>query len=364
MSRIYISATAQHAGKTTTSLGLYKLFEQQGKSVNYIKPIGQRSLVYHGHEVDEDAVLFKKNLKCKTPLEAMSAVTVPKGFTEKYIFHRNKAEIYDAIDRAVMQLDETSDMTIIEGTGHAGVGSVLDASNATVACLMGAKAVIIAGGGIGKCLDQIALNQALFQQENVELLGVVINKVLPEKYDKIKRVLTQGLQNMGIECLGVIPYEPDLTFPTVEQLIGNCKFELLSGNEEQMQTHIDHNLVAALPPAKLREQIKENTMLIVPGGCANTLLGDNILSLDDKKTGDVSAVFFADGCKPSDGDLEQFKAMNIPVLFTVKDTYSVSTKLGSLVAKISPKDTVKVNNACQLMEKYLDIEKILARLKA
>ena len=361
MDRIYISATAQHAGKTTTSLGLYKLFEKMGKSISYIKPVGQRSLTYQGHEVDEDAILFKENLKCKTPIEAMTAVTVPKGFTEKYIFNRNKAQIYDEIDQAVMMLDENTDMTIIEGTGHAGVGSVFDASNAAVACLMGAKAVIIAGGGIGKCLDQIALNQALFQKENVELMGVVINKVLPEKYDKINRVVSQGLKNMGIECLGVIPYEPDLTFPTVEQLINDCKFELISGNEDQQQKHIQHNLVAALPAEKLNAQISENTMLIVPGGSLDTIQ-DNIMPIAKEKASEISAILFADGFKPSDDELELFQSLNIPVLFTGKDTFSVSAQLGSLIVKISPRDEIKVNNACQLMEKYLDMDKIVALL--
>ena len=362
MHRIFISATAQHAGKTTTSLGLYKLFENLGRSVSYIKPVGQRSLTYQGHVIDEDAVLFKENLKCKTPLEAMTAVTVPKGFTEKYIFNRNKAEIYDEIDKAVIRLNENSDMTIIEGTGHAGVGSVFDASNAAVACLMGAKAVIIAGGGIGKCLDRIALNQALFLQENVEVMGVVINKVLPEKYDKINRVVRQGLKNMGIECLGVIPYEPDLTFPTVEQLINDCKFELLCGNESQQQNHIQHNLIAALPPEKLKEQIKEDTLLIIPGGCVQTLAQENITSIIKEKAGNVSAALFTDESKPADNEMEQLKNLNIPVLFTKKDTFSVASKLGSLIVKISPRDNEKVNNACQLMEKHLDIDKIIAGL--
>jgi uncharacterized protein len=357
MDRIFISATAQHAGKTTTSLGLYKLFENLGKSVSYIKPVGQRSLTYQGHVVDEDAILFKENLKCQTPIEAMTAVTVPKGFTEQYIFNRNKAQIYDDIDKAVMRLNEDTDLTIIEGTGHAGVGSVFDASNAVVACLLGAKAIIIAGGGIGKCLDQIALNQALFLQENVEIMGVVINKVLPEKYDKISRVVGQGLKNMELECLGVIPYEPELTFPTIAQLINDCKFELLAGNETQQQRHIQHNLIAALPPEKLKAQIIEETMLIVPGGSITNLMQDNISSITTQAA-NISAILFADGYKPSDENLETLKALNIPILFTAKDTFAISAKLGSLIVKISPRDNIKVNNACQLMEKYLNMPAI------
>jgi len=52
---------------------------------------------------------FAKNLKSPTPIEAKTAVTVPKGFTEQYIFNRNKAQIYDDIDKAVMRLNEDPD---------------------------------------------------------------------------------------------------------------------------------------------------------------------------------------------------------------------------------------------------------------
>ncbi len=357
MDRIFISATAQHAGKTTTSLGLYKLFENLGKTVSYIKPVGQRSLNYQGHVVDEDAILFKENLKCQTPIEAMTAVTVPKGFTEQYIFNRNKAQIYDDIDKAVMRLNEDTDMTIIEGTGHAGVGSVFDASNAVVACLLGAKAIIIAGGGIGKCLDQIALNQALFQQENVEIMGVVINKVLPEKYDKISRVVGQGLKNMELECLGVIPYAPELTFPTVAQLIHDCKFELISGNEEHQQRHIKHNLIVALPPEQLKSELTAETLLIVPSGSIKQMMQDNI-GVINARAANISAILFADGGRPSDDDLATLEALDIPLLFTSKDTFAISAKLGSLIVKISPKDNLKVNNACQLMGNYLNMDAI------
>ncbi len=300
MQRIYISATGQHAGKTATALGLYNLFEELGNTVNYIKPVGQRSLTYQGYEMDEDAVLFKEHLKCQTPLHALTAVTVPKGFTEQYIFNRQKALIYNAIDRAMMRLGANSDVTLIEGTGHAGVGSAFDASNAAVACLLGASAIIVAEGGIGSCLDQIALNQALFRQENVHIIGAVINKVHPQKYEKICRAVGQGLNNMGIDCLGVIPYNPDLTFPTVEQLVQNCKYKLVCGNEAQMQKHIKKKMIGALPPEKLIDRLQPETLLIVPGGSTEALMNHPLLFKNEQTCSPINAILFADGSTPSD----------------------------------------------------------------
>ena len=114
MPRLYISATHQHAGKTTTSLGLFQLFQKMGKEVRFIKPIGQRYLERSGIKVDEDALLFSELLECKTPLSAMSPVAIPRGFTEEYIFSGDRASIYDEIDSAMMQIDDGSDVSIIE----------------------------------------------------------------------------------------------------------------------------------------------------------------------------------------------------------------------------------------------------------
>ncbi len=72
---------------------------------------------------------------------------------------------------------------LCEGSGHAwGWVSVFDLSNARVAKILGAKVIIVSQGGIGKPIDEIALNQALFEKEGVEVIGVILNKVLGKRW--------------------------------------------------------------------------------------------------------------------------------------------------------------------------------------
>lgn len=40
--RIFIAATEQDTGKTTTSLGLYSALGSRFSNIGYIKPVGQR----------------------------------------------------------------------------------------------------------------------------------------------------------------------------------------------------------------------------------------------------------------------------------------------------------------------------------
>ena len=89
---------------------------------------------------------------------------------------------------------------LCEGSGHAGVGSVFDLSNAQVAKTLGCKVIIVTQGGIGKPIDEVCLNQALFEKEGVEIIGVIINKVLEEKIPKSPGSLAAVSSAKGWNC--------------------------------------------------------------------------------------------------------------------------------------------------------------------
>ena len=97
-------------------------------------------------------------------------------------------------------------MCCAKAAGHAGVGSVFDLSNAQVAKILGAKVIIVTQGGIGKPIDEVSLNQALFEKEGVEIIGVILNKVLGEKVDYITDFARRGLKRKGLDLLGVLPH--------------------------------------------------------------------------------------------------------------------------------------------------------------
>ena len=94
--------------------------------VNYIKPVGQKHVTVDGVKVDKDVVLFKKwfNLTAREP--AMSPVVFAGGFTKDYVDgKKNRQELTVFIDNAVEEISEQSDLIVVEGTGHTGVGNSL-----------------------------------------------------------------------------------------------------------------------------------------------------------------------------------------------------------------------------------------------
>src|SRR5881275_1824605 len=226
--RVFIAATRQNDGKTTTSLGLIAALQQHFPRVGYIKPVGQRFVEIEEHKIDEDTVLMDRVYRLNCPLVDMSPIAVEPDFTRKYLQSSNNEALVEKIQNAFDRVAWEKDFVLCEGSGHAGVGSVFDLSNARVAQLLAAKVIIVTQGGIGKPIDEVALNQALFEKEGVEIIGVILNKVLGKKIDYITEFARRGLKRKGLELLGVVPHQRILTQPTMELIREEFKAEVLN----------------------------------------------------------------------------------------------------------------------------------------
>src|ERR1700749_1722753 len=230
--RVFIAATRQNDGKTTTSLGLIAALQQYFPRVGYIKPVGQRFVEIEEEKIDEDTVLMDAVYRLNCPLVDMSPIAVEPAFTRKYLQSANNEALVKKIQDSFDRVSWEKDFVLCEGSGHAGVGSVFDLSNAQVAKILGAKVIIVTQGGIGRPIDEVSLNQALFEKEGVEIIGVIINKVLEDKLDSVTDFVRRGLKRKGLDMLGVIPHQRILSNPTMELIRDELRAEVLNTPEK------------------------------------------------------------------------------------------------------------------------------------
>ncbi|HKX35665.1 MAG TPA: AAA family ATPase, partial [Rhizorhapis sp.] len=147
--RLFIAATRQNDGKTTASLGLLSAIQKFYPRIGYIKPVGQRFVEIEEQKIDEDTVLMDRVYRLNCPLVDMSPIAIEPDFTRRYIESANRDALVRKIERAFDRVAWEKDFVLCEGSGHAGVGSVFDLSNAQVAKILKAKVVIVSRGGIG-----------------------------------------------------------------------------------------------------------------------------------------------------------------------------------------------------------------------
>ena len=361
--KIFIAATMRNDGKTTVSMGLIFNFKERFKNIGFIKPIGQRYLEEDGQKVDEDSVLIEDVCGIKCGIKDMSPIAVEKGFTEKYIARPAKAAIDKRINESFKRVSRGKDLVVIEGTGHAGVGSVFDHSNATVASLLGAKVILVSSGGIGKPIDEIMLNKALFEKEGVGLMGVIINKVRQDNFAKVKRVVKNGLKRLGVDVLGVMPYQQGLTEPTMRQIWEETNFKIFSG-QDCLDNYISKIVIGAMEPHDALNFMSENSLLITPGDREDlimTALGLHISKASVCPT-QIAGLILTGGFLPHPRIITVMKNTNIPVLLTEKDTYATASLIHDLTVKIRPQDQAKIETVKNMVRDYVAIDELLRLL--
>src|SRR3984885_2271360 len=295
--RIFVAATRMDDGKTTTALGLFAALRERFPRMGYIKPVGQRFVEIEGAKIDEDTVLINDTYSVRTPLKAMSPIAVEPDFTRRYLSGGISHQLYDRVRNAFDIAAWEKDFVIIEGTGHAGVGSVFDLSNATVAKLLQSKVIIVSRAGIGRPIDEISLNLALFEKQGVEVIGAIINKVNPEKMAMLKEYATLGLAKLGLPPLGMIPMHTELYKPTVNQACMRVKGEFIAGAQHKRR-RVSRIGVGAMSCRNALRLLQPGTLVITPGDREDLIM--MMLEEDAKNSGrgHLAGVVLTDGILP------------------------------------------------------------------
>jgi BioD-like phosphotransacetylase family protein len=360
--RIFIAATQQNDGKTTTSLGLFAALRKRLGRIGFMKPVGQRFVEIEGKQIDEDSVLIDQTFNAQTPLEAMSPIAVEPDFTRKYIEHQNNEflvrRIQNSFDRAAWE----KDFIIIEGTGHAGVGSVFDLSNARVAKLLHSKVILVTKGGIGKPIDELALNKALFDKEGVEVVGVVLNKLLPEKYDYVRDFARRGLERLGLELLGAIPAEPLLANATLGQIKQTIRGHFIHAHEKNRR-RVKKVIIGAMNSTHVMQHFQPGTLVITPGDREDVILAAlSTSTLSEAEDRSIAGLVLSGDLLPHQSVLDLLANSEVPVIKSPLDSYSVASAIHSMTVKTLPGDVEKIDRIQALIDRHVDIDRLLAKL--
>ena len=358
--RIFIAATEQNTGKTTVALGLYASLRARFNRLGFIKPVGQRFTEVDGKRIDEDSVLIRDTFGTEVPIEDMSPIAVEPDFTRRYINQSNhetlERRIQHSFDRACWE----KDFAIIEGTGHAGVGSTFDLSNATVAKLLASKVVLVTPGGIGRPIDEAALNKALFDREGVEVIGVVMNKVLPAKLDYIADFASRGFERLGLELLGIVPLENMLAQPTIQQICEHIRGRFLY-NESHSRRHSKQVVIGAASSANLFVRVKDGTLLVVPGDREDVVLAALSRSMA-ADGGPLAGLVLSDDLRPHARLLEMLGQTILPVILSPMDSYTIAQRIHSMTVKTLPGDSEKIDKIQGLIEREVLIDRLLEKI--
>ncbi len=358
--RIFVAATRMNDGKTTTCLGLTAALGAMGLKVGYIKPIAQRVVQSGDDQVDEDTLLLDALFDLDIPMAAMSPVAIGPDFTRQFLENPETVlpQLIDRICRAFDRAAYGKDIIVVEGSGHAGVGSVFGASNADNAKMLGSKAIIVAAGGIGKPVDEVAINQALFRQAGVEVVGVILNKVMPDKIDFIREYAGRGLKQLGLPLLGVLPMRETLICPNLDQVAHETQARWIhrpTGNRRVRRV-----IMGAMSARRSAEYLnKPGTLLIVSGDREKLL--EALATTEAAKS--LSGILLSNGLLPPESVEKALAAVDIPLLAVETEAFAVTARINNMTVKTMAEDEDKIPVIRELVANHVDLPALLKAIR-
>jgi hypothetical protein len=360
--KIFIAATGQNCGKTTTSLSLMHLAKKKYARVGFVKPVGPKPVKVGDTWADKDAALIAGVYGMEEQLPLMSPVVLQPETTRQLLDGKFPATVLEEqLLEAVRELDRSCDFLIIEGAGHSGVGSVLGLSNARVAKLIGAPVMMISGGGIGHVIDDVALNLALYREAGASVRLVMPNKLIADKRERTLHYLAMAAAPHGVKVHGGFNYSPILAGPTLQHLAKLLDLQLRATREQALRI-VHHIQLGAASAQKVVEMLEQNTLLLVTSSRDELLvLMASLYHIPEYREKLVGIVI--PGLSPVAKIVQEvLDDSELPYMRIVKSTAEIFRTISEDVSKITAEDTEKITLVQRLAEEQIDFEFINSQL--
>ncbi|WP_027715300.1 AAA family ATPase [Desulfuromonas sp. TF] len=348
--KIFVAATGQNCGKTTTCLSILHMARKRHFRVGFIKPVGPKPTLFSGALVDKDAALMAQVYGLGEDLEFMSPVVLQPGSTRKILDGEiQEGRLLEMIERACAEMERQCDFLVIEGAGHSGVGSVVGLSNARLARVLNAPVLMVTGRGIGSVVDQVSMNLALFRQEGAHVGLIMPNKLIPEKRSSTLRYLRTALGRMGLKVEGGFNYHPVLANPTLQRL-SRVLDAPLAGDPQEGQRIVDHVQLGAASAQRVADLLLPSTLIVVTSSRDELLVMLASLHQIPEYREKIAGIVISGLAPVSRVTRQILDGSGVPYLRVRNTTAEAFAAITGDIAKISAEDHAKIGLVQSLAE--------------
>lgn len=356
---VFIASAEPYSGKSVVSLGLVNMLLGKAQKVAYFKPI-----------INPDP-REKKDVHIDT---VNSYFSLPTAYEASYAFTRqqalkllemeNRSELIDTVIHKIKKLEETNDFIIIDGSDFVGEGTAFELeANMTIAKNLSSPVILVVSGE-NKTVPQV-INSAItvwrsFEARELQVIGIIVNKVVPEQADAVREFLSSQLPAPVI--LSIIPEDKKLIAPTMKEIMEHLGGKLVGG-EEQLNNQVDHFITGAMQVPQFLNHIKENVVIVTPadrGDIVISALQAN-LSVNYPK---VAGIVISGGGKldkPVQSLIEGLQTV-VPIVSVKTGTFETTARVSSVRSRITPDNKQKIQLAVDTFSKYVDIKSLEEKL--
>lgn len=350
---IYISTIESNSGKSLISLGILRMMLNQSSRVGYFRPIinkGKNSdfdnhtntaIKFFNLDIDyKDCYAFEQHEVVELLSEGKTDAVIQEIIT-KYKY-----------------LEAKYDYVLIEGSDFSGEGGFTELDvNLMIAKNLGVP-VLIVGAGNGKkkkdFINTMQLSYKSFIQKEVDVIGVIANKVEVDEIEYIEAALKKVIPaNIHID---VVPKVNFLAYPTVKEVVEELNGKILFG-EQFLDNAIGSYSTGAMQLRNYLTRIKENALVITPGDRADIILGA-LQANASSNYPKISGIILTGSLLPEESILKLIEGVqsSVPIISVKGGTFGVSNQIGAVRPKIYATNTKKIVLALDTFDTYVNVQ--------
>ncbi|SDR78909.1 phosphate acetyltransferase [Polaribacter sp. KT25b] len=352
---IYITTIEPNSGKSLMSLGILRMMLNQSSKVGYFRPIinKDKNSLYDDHTYT--AINFF-NLDIKYE----DCYAFEQSEVVELLSEGKKDKVIHDIIKKHKSLEAQYDYVLVEGTDFSGEGGFTELDvNLMIAKNLGIPVLIVGAGNDKKKKDFIntmQLSYNSFIQKEVDVIGVIANKIEVDEIGYIKTELRKVIPNEV--HIDVVPKVHFLANPTVKEVVESLNGRVLFG-EQFLDNSIGSYSTGAMQLRNYLTRIKENTLVVTPGDRADIILGA-IQANSSSNYPRIAGIILTGSLIPEDSILKLIEGIqsSVPIISVEGGTFGITNKIGAVKSKIYASNSKKILLALDTFDTYINVESL------
>ena len=357
---IYITTIESNSGKSLISLGILRMMLTKSSKVGYFRPIINTKNKELDNHINTTIQFFDLNINYE------ECFAYEQSNVVELLSEDKEDEVIQNIIEKYKKLEAKYDYVLVEGTDFSGEGGFTEVDvNLTIAKNLGIPVLIVGAGNDKKKKDfintmQITYNS--FTQKEVDVIGLIANKIDPEEIDFIKQELDKSIpKKIQID---IIPKIKLLANPTVKEVVNALNGKVLFG-KQFLENSIGSYSIGAMQLRNYLTRIKDNSLVVTPGDRADIILAA-LQANSSSNYPKISGIILTGNLVPEKPILNLIEGVQstIPIISVDGGTFDVSNKIGAVKSKIYAKNNQKIILALDTFDKYVNQEELSNKLSS
>jgi BioD-like phosphotransacetylase family protein len=322
MATLYVASTETFVGKSAICAVLLEQFRQQGRAIGYMKPVSVAVAQTEQGAIDLDAQFMREQFDLQESLEQIAPVLASTRVIES-VLRGDQPDFRARLQRAYEVVSAGKDVVILEGANTWAEGAMFDLSADQVSDLLNAPVLMVNRFRTIAALDIMA---AVHRYLGRRLLGVVLNQVYHSQLDYVQHTVVPYLERSDVPVIGVIPHDPQIEAPTVQDVIDHIDAEVVADGD---RTRLVENLSVGAMSAEAALSFfrRKGNKAVITGGDRPDL---QIAALETS----TSCLILTGNMRPAATVIDRAARLNVPVLLSADDTLTTVQRLESLMGRL------------------------------